>query len=786
MARRHYEHPPEREPFDDYTYGPPGGGYQNQAYPDNAYVETTDAAGPYHDQFTSTPTRGGGNRLGPGAHPDSQFNRQNRHPQPPPPAQERSYAPDYYSHPQEPSYAQQQQYEQGQAYSGPSDYSSSNGRGADPRYQQSATYGSGSQTNITPGADNFSDAASGGISGIAYQVAEKVPRESGMEAMRGDGPSGRPGDRLRQGPYNIPPAAYQPQAAYGQQGHYENSRQPSPQNPFAGGSSHSGSSQSSIAPAAAAAAAAAAAIPGDRRSPPRGQQYGGAGYSHDQYLDDPYQGYLSQGYASRANPNMAHFNPNDIADDGDEGLEYRRPARTSMLSLHSNRSGRNGQGAEAAAGVGAVAATAATAAAAGAVAGAAGGRRRNSNGVKYDAVNNGAPPAAALGSSSHFAEEKSEWLTKQSGSRKKWKWCIVVGVVLVVIGAVVGGILGGVVFKKGGTNASGLSAEEDGAKNGDLGAESKEIQSLLSNKNLKKVFPGVDYTPINTQYPECLEFPPSQNNVTRDVAVLSKLTNRVRLYGTDCNQTEMVIHAIDRLNLKGKMKVWLGVWQDNNVTTNARQLSQLWDIMENFGADPFEGVIVANEILFREQMTTTQLSSLLSSVRTNLTNMGITLPIATSDLGDKLNQEVASSSDYIMANIHPFFAGVTSQDAAEFTYAFWENNNKPLWKADVNKNVIAEVGWPSAGGTNCGSATTCVTGSVAGVEGMQNLLDNWVCDALTNGTNYFWFSAFDEPWKVRFNTPGKAWEDQWGLMDVNRNLKNGIKIPDCGGRTVDT
>ena len=46
------------------------------------------------------------------------------------------------------------------------------------------------------------------------------------------------------------------------------------------------------------------------------------------------------------------------------------------------------------------------------------------------------------------------------------------------------------------------------------------------------------------------------------------------------------------------------------------------------------------------------------------------------------------------------------------------------------------------------------------------------------------FEAFDEPWKIRLNTPGKEWEDKWGLMDTARNLKPGLKIPDCGGKTV--
>lgn len=35
-----------------------------------------------------------------------------------------------------------------------------------------------------------------------------------------------------------------------------------------------------------------------------------------------------------------------------------------------------------------------------------------------------------------------------------------------------------------------------------------------------------------------------------------------------------------------------------------------------------------------------------------------------------------------------------------------------------------------------------------------------------------------------YNEKGKEWEDKWGLMDVNRNLKKGVTIPDCGGQTA--
>lgn len=342
--------------------------------------------------------------------------------------------------------------------------------------------------------------------------------------------------------------------------------------------------------------------------------------------------------------------------------------------------------------------------------------------------------------------------------------------------------------KKDGSSKSSGSGSGSGSSDdskGDLDINSSEIKKLLNNPNLHKVFPGMDYTPINVQYPDCLANPPSQNNVTRDVAVLSQLTNKIRLYGTDCNQTQMVLHAIQQLKMTSSIKVWLGVWQDNNSTTNSRQLSQMWDILDQYGADQFEGVIVANEILFRLEMSETQLGTILSDVRTNLTKRSMNLPVATSDLGTDWSLALAKDSDLIMSNIHPFFGGTPADQAAGWTWDFWKDHNSQFWKSDTKLNIISETGWPSAGGKKCPpDAPSCTNPAVASIDGMNRFMADWVCQALKNGTNYFWFEAFDEPWKSRFNTANENWEDKWGLLDVDRNLKPGVKIPDCGGTTV--
>lgn len=534
---------------------------------------------------------------------------------------------------------------------------------------------------------------------------------------------------------------------------------------------HQDHSSSSLTPLGAAAFPPGLGAP----KPPSTVSRSPNSYTSDPYSDVPYNR-----YSRTLDPALTDgFDPNSIEDDGDDGLEYRNQHRSSMLSLghHSDR----GKATAAAGG-----------AAAGGIIGTLGGLvgRSASGQQTYNAVQqNTAYGGPGPNDYDHTpGPEKSEWLSKQSTSNKKMKWIVGILVALIIVGGIAGGVVGGLLSKKSSKHSdpnavSGESASADTKNHGVLNQDSDEIKKLLGNKDLHKVFPGVDYTPMYTQYPDCLHYPASQNNVTRDVAVLSQLTNTIRLYGTDCNQTELVLEAIKLMGMSDKMKVWLGVWQDNNATTNARQLTQMYDILSKYGDDPFAGVIIGNEVLFREDMTETELGTIITNVRANFTNLKISLPIASADLGDNWTQIFADVVDYLMANIHPFFAGTPATDAAAWTYSFWTNKDTPL-KTDLSKQIISETGWPSKGGKDCGAATSCTEGSVAGITEMNTFMDGWVCDALTNGTNYFWFEAFDEPWKWKFNEPGKEWEDQWGVMDVNRVLKPGVVIPDCGGKTV--
>ena len=560
--------------------------------------------------------------------------------------------------------------------------------------------------------DNLGTAAAGGgIAGLALGVANTNERASGVEAVRSQQDLSYPGhDPTHESIGTDSP--YVPQPPYRSQG------------------LESRGSNGSTAPLAAAPASFGHLTPlynssienvpidGNTRDPHR----------QSSYTDGPYNRFTS---AWDPRVEQGEFDPNNIDDDGDEGIVHQPARRRSMLGL--------GPQSERTLPKGVVAAGVAGGATGGFLGGLGGlvGRKGNGAGSRDASGNYGPVP----GQGSDGGNEKLELMADEASRRRRFKWTVSVLAILVLAAIVAGAVIGGMKAQRGSNASMPVSnksaADDDGG--GDLTKDSAEIKKLLGNNNLHKVFPGMDYTPFNAQYPDCLSNPPSQNNVTRDMAVLSQLTNQVRLYGTDCNQTAMVLHSIAALGITD-MKIWLGVWLENNATTNDRQIGAMYDILTNYTATPFAGVIVGNEVLYRKDMTEEQLGTILTGVKSNFTDKKYDLPVATSDLGDNWTADLASNVDIVMSNVHPFFAGTPVDQAAGWTYDFWQSHDVVLTQGTTKQNYISEVGWPSDGGNDCGAAscTSATQGSIAGIDEMNTFMGDFVCQSLTNKTNYFW------------------------------------------------
>jgi exo-beta-1,3-glucanase (GH17 family) len=73
----------------------------------------------------------------------------------------------------------------------------------------------------------------------------------------------------------------------------------------------------------------------------------------------------------------------------------------------------------------------------------------------------------------------------------------------------------------------------------------------------------------------------------------------------------------------------------------------------------------------------TALLERVDDVRQKQTTWGLSkeLLIGTSDAGSTLSTSLATGIDFFMANVHPFFGNQPIQDAATWTWSFFENFN---------------------------------------------------------------------------------------------------------------
>ncbi|KAI8339972.1 glycoside hydrolase superfamily [Chlamydoabsidia padenii] len=304
---------------------------------------------------------------------------------------------------------------------------------------------------------------------------------------------------------------------------------------------------------------------------------------------------------------------------------------------------------------------------------------------------------------------------------------------------------------------------------------------------LSRSFYGIDYTPIGAQ----LEFGCSvtQEDVVEDLKILHQMTPRLRLYGFDCDQAHLVMNGMKMLNID--MGLILTIWVDGNATTYERQYNAFWNFLNQFGADHITGVSVGNEGKKKKTIQTptfmqisndhfstpAELIERIRNVKTQLKERGYEhIPVFTTDI--RSLPDIMPEEDQVLDNVHPFFAGVTVDQASSWTWKYFKDvvivptirlaRSKGI--AQVKPALISEVGWPTA------PESKTYQGAVPSLQNLEKLLFSFVCQSNQKGVPYYWFEFKDAPWKnATFNEPREAF---WGLFDKDRRLKV-PHLPNC-------
>ncbi|KAE9402884.1 glycoside hydrolase [Gymnopus androsaceus JB14] len=376
--------------------------------------------------------------------------------------------------------------------------------------------------------------------------------------------------------------------------------------------------------------------------------------------------------------------------------------------------------------------------------------------------------------SSHFGDRRGEfeqtndtWMENAPNKSKKIRYFVIAGLVLLILGGI-GAAVGVTVSKKTSNDSSSSSSSVVTENNNDP-------SNFEKNSALKQSFYGIAYTPEGSQLPECGN---SLADVITDIQLLSQLTTRVRLYGADCNQTELVLEAIKQTKVNMSVVVANYPIATDGGSAYTTQAILLEQAVKAYGTDNIIGMTVGNEFIldYLDDNGGTDPNSavgnqgaeillgFINDTKTMLSNMSVSLPIGNADAGAYFNDLVLGDVDYGMANVHPWFANVTSSNDTDVALASTLTNTPSM--------SIAETGWP----TNSSDVGNESNGpSNASEANLQTFIDTFVCQANANGTEYYFFEYFDEPWK------GEQFggvEGYWGLFYSNRTLKN-IVIPDC-------
>ncbi|QRW03916.1 DnaJ domain protein [Ceratobasidium sp. AG-Ba] len=374
----------------------------------------------------------------------------------------------------------------------------------------------------------------------------------------------------------------------------------------------------------------------------------------------------------------------------------------------------------------------------------------------------------------------SPWLEKQN-EKKRSKVLIIGSIIglLLLIGIGVGvGVAVSNSKKPGNSSSSGSGGSKDGSMvaipgtAGVVKADPNDPSKFETDPRLKNSFYGFAYTPLGALMPNCGA---TQPNVTEDMQLLSQITTRVRLYGADCNQTALVLQAIQDAKLK--LDVFVGICSRIRAITT-------------YGVDHIAGITVGNEYILNSVTAAgtndasspaglaaaAKLVQMIQDTRSMLAGMNLSknIPVGSSDAGSFFNTPLLEAIDYGLANVHPWFADQTIQNAAGWTYDFFQQTNIAQAAAVPNKPsmYIAETGWP----TKSSNASTQTNGaSDASVPNLQIFLDTFVCASNTNQTQYFFFEFKDEPWKDVMYGGVEGW---WGLFDSDKKLKD-VTIPEC-------
>ena len=241
----------------------------------------------------------------------------------------------------------------------------------------------------------------------------------------------------------------------------------------------------------------------------------------------------------------------------------------------------------------------------------------------------------------------------------------------------------------------------------------------------------------------------SEAQIRRRMEIIKPYTNWIRSFSTtDGNEMIPVIakeHGI---------KTLVGAWLGDDPEINEKEIQGLIKLVN-------EGVVdiaaVGNEVMYRKDLTEQELLDFMYRVKDEVAGSGVPVGYVDAYYEFEARPAITEACDVILANCYPYWEGCP----IEYSLLYMKEMYRKAADAGMGKDVIiTETGWPDKG--------TGLDGAIPSEINAMKYFINTQQWSDEDGIEIFYFSSFDESWKVGDEGDVGAY---WGIWDKNEQLK---------------
>ena len=200
------------------------------------------------------------------------------------------------------------------------------------------------------------------------------------------------------------------------------------------------------------------------------------------------------------------------------------------------------------------------------------------------------------------------------------------------------------------------------------------------------------------------------------------------------------------------LKTLVGAWLGTDEEKNEQEIEGVIQVAK---AGHTDIIAVGNEVLLRGDLSAEKVVDYMDRVKRAVPG----LPVGYVDAYYEftLHPRVSEACDIIFANCYPFWEGYPLEHSLLYLKDMYHRATRA---GKTKRIIISETGWPNRGSAE----RSAVPSDENAVKYFINAYQ-WAAD---EGIEVFYFSSFDETWKIAAEGDVGAY---WGLWDKDGHLK---------------